>query len=197
MVIDLTRCVGCNSCTAACKQANATPPGILWSKVLIYESGEYPHAKLHYLPMMCMHCQVAPCLEACPTGATYRGEGGMVLVDDEICIACRYCIMACSYEARSYNAARPLEYYTGQGLTEFETVNIGLHPKGAIEKCNFCAPRLRDGKEPACVATCPSGARIFGDLDNPESEVAKLVASGRAKPRLEEQGTKPSVFFIE
>lgn len=197
MVIDLRKCVGCNACTAACKQANATPPGIFWSKVLQYETGDYPQARLRFLPMLCMHCQVAPCLDACPTGATYRGEGGLVLVDDDLCIGCRYCMMACPYEARSYNSARPLEYYSGRGLTEYEQVGYDQHPKGAIEKCNFCVPRLRVGKLPACVATCPSGARVFGDLDDAESEVSRLVASDLAKPRLEEQGTKPSVFFID
>jgi Fe-S-cluster-containing dehydrogenase component len=197
MVIDLTKCVGCNACAAACKQANATPPGVLWSKVLLYETGEYPQARLHFLPMLCMHCQEAPCLEACPTGATYRGEGGLVLVDDNLCVGCRYCMMACPYEARSYNSSRPVDYYSGQGPTEFEKLRQGEHPKGAIEKCTFCAPRLREGKLPACVVTCPAEARIFGDLDDPKSEVSMLVASGRAKPRLEEQGTKPAVFFIE
>lgn len=197
MVIDLTRCVGCNACTAACKQANATPPGVLWSKVLLYETGDYPQARLRFLPMLCMHCQEAPCLEACPTGATYRGEGGLVLLDDDRCVGCRYCIMACPYEARSYNSARARESYPGQGLTEFEEMSYEQHSKGAIEKCNFCAPRLRVGKAPACVATCPTEARIFGDLDDPESEVSKLVASGQARPWLEEQGTKPCVFYIE
>ena len=197
MVIDLRKCVGCNSCTAACKQANATPPGIFWSKVLNYESGEYPQARLRFLPMLCMHCQEAPCLEACPTGATYRGDGGLVLVNDDLCIGCRYCMMACPYEARSYNYNAPKAYYTGLELTEFEQAGYKGHPKSAIEKCNFCQPRLQAGQQPACVVTCPSEARIFGDLDDPESQVAILVASGLAKPRLEEQGTRPSVFYIE
>jgi Fe-S-cluster-containing dehydrogenase component len=140
---------------------------------------------------------VAPCLEACPTGATYRAEGGLILVDDDICIGCRYCIRACPYEARSYNTISPREYFSGKGLTEFEQVGYQQHPKFAIEKCTFCAPRLREGKLPACVATCPSSARIFGDLDDPESEVSKLVESGFAKPTLVDQGTKPSVFYIE
>lgn len=198
MVIDLRKCVGCNACTAACKQSNATPPGIFWSRVINYETGDYPDARLRFLPMLCMHCQDAPCLEACPTGATYRGEGGLVLVNDDLCVGCRYCIMACPYEARTYNPERPHEYYAGKGLTEYEQmVVIGQHAKGAIEKCNFCAPRLKQGKLPACVATCPSSARTFGDLEDPESEVSKLVASGLAKSRLEEQGTHPSVFFID
>ncbi len=197
MVIDLRKCVGCNACTAACKQVNATPPGVFWGKVLNYETGEYPNARLHFLPMLCMHCQEAACLVACPTGATYRAEGGIILVDDDICVGCRYCMMACPYEARSYNYFRPKEYFSEKGLTEFEQVGYQAHPRGAIEKCTFCAPRLKEGKLPACVATCPSEARIFGDLDDPESRVAQLVATGLAKPRLAEQGTKPSVFFIE
>lgn len=197
MVIDLTKCDGCNACTAACKAANGTPPGVFWGKVLQYESGAYPQARLRFLPMLCMHCQVAPCLEACPTGATYRAEGGLVLVNDERCLGCRYCIMACPYEARSYNSASPLGYYAGYEATAFEAGNYDRHPKSAIEKCTFCAPRLSEGKLPACVETCPSGARIFGDLDDPHSEVSILVASGRARPRLEEMGTQPSVFYVE
>ena len=198
MVIDLRKCVGCNACTVACKQENATPPGVFWTRVLQYETdAEYPAARLRFLPMLCMHCEDAPCLEACPTGATYRGEGGVVLVDDGKCMACRYCIMACPYEARGYNATEPREYYSGHGLTEYELMTRGRHPRGSIEKCTFCAPRLRQGKDPACVATCPAGARIFGDLDDPTSEVSRLVASGLAKPRLEEQGTGPSVFYID
>ncbi len=197
MVIDLRKCVGCNACTVACKQENSTPPGIFWSKVLQYEHGEYPHAHLYFLPMLCMHCQVAPCLVACPTGATYRAEGGLVLVDDALCVACRYCIMACPYEARSYDSGKPQPYYTAKGLTDFELHEYGNHSKGTIEKCTFCADRLKQGKLPVCVVTCPSEARTFGDLDDPESEVAKLVASGLARVRLEEQGTQPSVYYID
>jgi molybdopterin-containing oxidoreductase family iron-sulfur binding subunit len=197
MVIDLSKCVGCNACSAACKQENATPPGILWSKVLQYETGDYPHARLQFLPMLCMHCQSAPCLEVCPTGATYRSEGGLVLVNDDLCVACRYCIMACPYEARSYSATRPQAFYTGKGLTEYEHLGYQQHPKGSIEKCTFCAHRLRLGKQPACVVTCPSDARLFGDLDDPESDVSRLVTSGIAKVWLQEQGTNPSVFYIE
>jgi Fe-S-cluster-containing dehydrogenase component len=197
MVIDLTKCVGCNACTAACKQENSTPPGILWSKVLQFECGDYPNSRLKFLPMICMQCQSAPCLEVCPTGATYRAEGGIILINDRLCIACRYCIMACPYEARSYNSTRPQPYYAGETITEPEQMGMQAHPKGSIEKCTFCVHRLREGKQPACVETCPSSARIFGDLDDLDSEVSKLVSSGKARVRLEEQGTNPSVFYID
>ncbi|MHB1161139.1 MAG: sulfate reduction electron transfer complex DsrMKJOP subunit DsrO [Chloroflexota bacterium] len=197
MVIDLKKCVGCNACTVACKQENATPTGIYWSKVLQYEVGSYPDARLRFLPMLCMHCRQAPCLEACPTGATYRREDGPVLVDDDRCIGCRYCIMACPYEARSYNGVNPQGYFPSQGLTPYEEQGYQQHPCGSVQKCSFCAHRLDQGKEPACVATCPAEARIFGDLDDPGSKVARLVASGRAKARMAEQGTEPSVFYVE
>src|SRR5689334_19688210 len=102
MVIDLRRCVGCNACTVACKQENGTPAGTYWSKVVQYEEGRYPNARLRFLPVLCMHCANAPCLDACPSGATYRHPGGPVLVNHDTCLGCRYCIMACPYEARSY-----------------------------------------------------------------------------------------------
>lgn len=197
MVIDLRRCVGCNSCTVACKQENAAPPGVYFSKVLQYEKGTYPKAKLYFLPMLCMHCEDAPCLKACPTGATYRREDGIIMVKDEECMGCRYCIMACPYDARSYNAKDSEQYFQGQGFTPFEEEGRERHLRGVVEKCTFCAERLDQGKKPACAATCPSDARIFGDLDDPTSEVAKLISIGLARPRLEELGTRPSVYYIE
>ena len=197
MVIDLRKCVGCNACTVACKQENGTPPGVFWSRVRQYEVGDYPKGRLRFFIMLCMHCKEAPCLESCPTGATYRRHDGLVLIEDGKCIGCRYCIMACPYEARTYNDGEPQAYFAGQGLTQVEEAGHDRHPSGTVEKCTFCAQRLDQGKEPACVATCPAGARIFGDLDDPSSEVSKLLAGGLAKPRLEELDTKPSVFFIE
>ncbi len=197
MVIDLRKCVGCNACTVACKQEHATPPGVHWSRVLQYEMGSYPRVRLRFLPLLCMHCQEAPCLEACPTGATYRRADGPVLIGAVKCIGCRYCIMACPYEARTYNDGEPGGYFAGKGLTAVEEAGTEQHTSGVVEKCTFCADRLDQGKPPACVATCPAEARIFGDLEDPNSEVARLVAEGLAKARLEELGTRPSVLFIE
>ncbi|HWU41590.1 MAG TPA: 4Fe-4S dicluster domain-containing protein [Candidatus Acidoferrum sp.] len=196
MVIDLRRCVGCNACTVACKQENATLPGVFWTRVQQYEVGSYPQGRMHFLPMGCMHCQEAPCLESCPTGATSRRPDGPVLIDAVKCIGCQYCIMACPYEARTFNDGKPREYFAGQGLTRVEET-AARQTQGTVEKCTFCAHRLDEGKEPACVATCPAEARVIGDLDDKESKVARLVATGLAKPRLEELGTRPLVFFIE
>ncbi|HWT80088.1 MAG TPA: 4Fe-4S dicluster domain-containing protein, partial [Candidatus Methylomirabilis sp.] len=194
MVIDLRRCVGCNACTVACKQENATPPGVFWTRVRQYEVGSYPQGRMRFLPMGCMHCQEAPCLESCPTGATSRRPDGPVLIDAVKCIGCQYCIMACPYEARTFNDGKPREYFAGQGLTRVEET-AARQTQGTVEKCTFCAHRLDEGKEPACVATCPAEARVIGDLDDKESKVARLVATGLAKPRLEELGTRPLVFF--
>jgi molybdopterin-containing oxidoreductase family iron-sulfur binding subunit len=196
MVIDLRKCVGCNACTVACKQENGTSPGVFWSRVRQYEVGDYPKGRLRFFIMLCMHCQEAPCLESCPTGATYRRHDGLVLIEDSKCIGCRYCIMACPYEARTYNDGEPRAYFAGQGLTQVEEAWHGRHSPGVVGKCVFCVHRLDQGKEPACVSTCPAEARVIGDLDDKDSLVARLVADGLAKPRLEELGTCPLVFFI-
>jgi len=197
MVIDLRKCVGCNACAVACKQENAVGPGAFWCRMRHYEVGSYPQGRLRFLPLGCMHCQEAPCLESCPTGATYRHPDGPVLVDSGKCMGCRYCIMACPYGARVYNDGQRQAYFAGQELTPTEEAAALRHAHGVVEKCTFCAHRLAEGKEPACAATCPAGARIFGDLDDPNSEVSKLVAAGLAKPRLEELGTSPLVLVIE
>ncbi len=197
MVIDLRKCVGCNACTVACKQEHGTAPGVHWSRVVQYEVGSYPKARLRFLPMLCMHCQEAPCLEACPTGATHRRQDGPVLIDEAKCIGCRYCILACPYEARTYIAGGPGEYFAGEGLTQVEEVGSRQHASGVVEKCTFCVERLAQGKEPACVATCPAEARLVGNLDDKDSEIARLIAGGLAKPRLEELATHPLIFFIE
>ena len=106
MVIDLKRCIGCDTCTVACKAVNATSRGIMWNRVLKYETGKYPHSKLNFLPVLCMHCEEAECEKVCPTGATTRREDGIVTVDNDKCIGCRYCIAACPYDARHFDFGR-------------------------------------------------------------------------------------------
>ncbi len=202
MVIDLSMCSGCMSCDVACKRENFTPPGVYWSKVHIYETGRYPGVKLRSLPTLCMHCEEPACEKACPTGATSHRPDGVVTIDNDRCVGCGYCAMACPYQARVLNRSEPRPYHQSHDFTPFEKVGyfqkLGAveHGKGVIEKCTFCVHRLDQGGEPVCVGTCPAGARTFGDLDDPESEVAQLAAAKGARGRLDDHGTKPKVLYL-
>lgn len=199
MAIDLTRCIGCAACVAACKQENATPNGIYWCNVYQKEVGVYPNASLRVLPMSCQHCENAPCVTTCPTGASYKRKDGIVLVDSEKCIGCRVCISACPYGARHFNYEGPeKDCYWGEGFgpTPFEQMKSTKHIKGTAEKCKFCAERLADGRQPACVETCVVEARTFGDIDDPNSAVARIVRDKHAKPLQEDLNTRPSVYYI-
>ena len=164
MVIDLIQVRGLQ-CLRRGLQAGECHPArdLLEQSAAVRDRVITQQAQLHFLPMLCMHCQVAPCLEVCPTGATYRAEGGLVLVNDDLCVACRYCIMACPYEARSYNSTRPHEYYSRPGMTEFEQQGYQQHPKGSIEKCTFCVQRLREGK----------ATSLRGDLPQPGQDLRR------------------------
>jgi Fe-S-cluster-containing dehydrogenase component len=196
MVIDLKRCISCYACQIACKSENATPPGVLYAWAFRVERGEYPDTEQVYLPMLCNHCDEPSCVDVCPTGATYkRDEDGIVVVDADKCVGCRSCMMACPYHARYY-LDQIRAYYPGQGLTPYEEVGYKRHSAGTVEKCNFCVDRLGEGLEPACVSNCPAVARIFGDLDDPDSEVSKLVKRGHAFQLLVEMGTQPSVYYL-
>ncbi|MDK2985991.1 MAG: hypothetical protein PWQ96_1634 [Clostridia bacterium] len=195
MVIDLLRCVGCNSCTVACRAEHGTPAAVHYNKIKKYEVGKYPTAKMKFLPMPCMHCQDPPCLKVCPTGATYKNSEGIVLVDHEKCLGCRACIVACPYESRQF-LWDIKNYFQGQNPTPYEKKKHKNYDRGTVVKCNFCLNRLKNGRLPACVETCPGQARYFGDLDDPESIVSKLVALYRGVPFREELGTEPAVYYI-
>jgi len=173
MVIDLRRCIGCSSCTVACKLENATPEGNFRSWVVERETGAYPAVDRYNLPRLCNHCENPPCYKACPTKATVLAEGGSVLVDAAKCIGCRYCMAACPYTARFINKKVQ-----------------------AADKCTFCHHRTIHGLLPACVTTCVGHARFFGDRNDENSAVAKLLAANKTETLDPELGTGPQVYYI-
>jgi len=195
MVIDLKRCIGCYGCQVACKAENGTRPGTLWARVFRQESGTFPQVRRLALPLLCMHCRNAPCVEVCPTGASQKRPDGIVFIDPDQCVGCRYCMMVCPYGARYYQA-RSRTYFPGDGLTPFEETKYQAHPTGVVEKCDFCRHRLEQGLEPACVANCMTKARVFGDLDDPASEVSRLIRQEGGVQLNPELGTDPSVYYL-
>ena len=223
MVIDLSRCYGCRACMVACKVENNSPGAHFWMYVFRLEEGEYPNALVRFMPRPCMHCENAPCVKVCPTGARYKREDGLTATDHDRCIGCRYCEVACPYGVNYFNwkdpkknqyldwdtpAAAALDRVTEGAIPPYKNPDLaermadgrrtagGGHPKGIVEKCAFCVHRLEKGLKPACVANCPAFALSFGDLDDPESDASKLLAKNRSF-RLEEGfNTKPRVYYI-
>lgn len=195
MVVDLKLCTGCNTCAVVCKMRNGTPPGIFWNKVLEEEVGTYPLSRRIFWSIRCMHCEEPACLEVCPTGATSQREDGIVLIDGNKCVGCKACILACPYDARSLWDGSG-GYFTS-GLTPYEERAYAKHVLGTVQKCDFCASRLDEGLQPSCVETCLTGALIFGNLDDPDSEVRQALSDGRVSSRLKEElGTRPSVYYL-
>lgn len=194
MVIDLKKCIGCMACTIACKVENSTRPGIFWNIVKDMEFGKYPLVSEIFLPVLCVHCAEPPCIDVCPTGASYKREDGIVLIDYDKCVGCKYCIEACPYGARYFNDDHA--GYFGNELTASEEIGYQGHKVGVVEKCTFCYHRLEDGKKPACVEACVGKARYFGNLDDPDSEVSRLITFKHAIQPKGELGTNPSVYYI-
>lgn len=206
MVVDLRRCVGCQTCTAACKHANATPPGVQWRRVLDIESGEFPDVRRSFLPIACMHCDEPPCEEVCPTTATKKRADGLVSIDYELCIGCANCVMACPYEARSIVHEPKFAY--GDTPIPSEAVRFDPERIGVSTKCTFCIDRIDRAAQtgevpgvdpevtPACVNSCISGALQFGDIDDPNSNVSRLLAETQHFRMHEELGTGPGVYYI-
>ena len=200
LAINTGRCVGCHTCSISCKMSNNIPDGMLWNRVLTEgcdvvdgAQGTYPNLTRDYLPLSCQHCEDPACMKVCPTGATYRDEMGRVEIDYDKCIGCRMCMAACPYNARVFNWDAP-KRITG---FDYGHKDVPARPRGVVEKCTLCKERTAEGKEPMCVSCCPAGARVYGDLDDPTSEIAKLRKQGNVRILLEEKGTKPQVFYVK
>ena len=200
MCINLKRCTGCNTCTVACKMENNVPQGMLWNRVITEGAenpdgvmGTYPNIHRSVKPVACQHCENPACQKVCPTGATYKDDMGRVLVNYDKCIGCRMCMAACPYTGvRSFNWEEPA-YYTG---VAFGDADVPAHQKHTVEKCTMCWHRLAKGEKPFCIDICPERARIWGDLDDPKSEVSLLIAKRQHKTLLPEKGTRPSVYYL-
>ena len=192
MLIDLKKCIGCHACATACKEAHGTPPGVTRSHVEREVEGTYPAVRLTAVPMLCMHCENAPCVEVCPTGASFKREDGIVSVNKDECIGCKSCMAACPYGARYYREDE--NGYFGETLNEYEEVMYPTMPKGTVDKCTFCADRIdaADGRVQACVAACPAEARIFGDAD----EIRAAAEAAEGYRLLPDEGTNPSVWYL-
>jgi len=220
MVIDQQKCVGCAGCVFACKAENNTPPEINWCDKITSTSGKYPDVSFEYISTTCNHCDDAPCVKGCPTQAMHKGEGGLTLHDPDKCIGCKACMVNCPYGVISFNWDRPhkrwqdntgvaagtftpismLEEAGGEGSPNCNPECANSYPlvrtRGTVEKCNFCEHRLKAGLNPACVDACPSQARVIGDLDDPDSQVSRLIRKYDGQPLRPELGTGAKVYYI-
>lgn len=213
MVIDTARCVGCQACTVACKTENETPGDVWYAPVIEYEMGVYPDARMAFLPVLCNHCQDAPCIKACPTNALSRRSDGIVMYDQDACCGSRACMNACPYGALHINFGAEGESIFEDRRTESTVPDRRAekrYQRGTIQKCTFCAHRIDYGLEhglvpgidieatPACVVTCPAECRIFGDVDDPESPVSEyLRGRGPAKVLRPDAETGAHVFYVD
>ncbi len=258
MVIDLTRCMGCRTCMVACKVENNTQEGAFW--MFVYKEEErlpwmpgfepgrqFPNANLEFMPKPCLQCDEPPCVQVCPVKATFRREDGIVLINYDHCIGCKYCIQACPYASRYFNGkSKETGYYYNwaeEGTNVYGTGSVsehitqvppyqnpdhdqkymgradypggptmyesgGIAYKGVTTKCTWCVHRIDSGLKkdltpgidreatPACAVACPVNVIHFGDLDDPESNVSKLIASRNYVVLKPELGTKPRVYYL-
>lgn len=201
MVIDLAKCDGCKACTQACQAMHFVPPGQEWIKV--FENRDNNISGAYWFPRPCMQCDNTPCAKVCPVGATIKSADGIVLVDQERCIGCRYCIAACPYGSRSFNWAEPP--HTAAELAQPYSTDWNYpHRRGVVEKCIFCPAHAREGKLPGCSAGCPMGAIYFGDqledvVRNSTGETVsftKLIREKGGFRFMEELGTQPRVWYL-
>lgn len=203
MAVDNQRCIGCWTCSMACKLENSLPKDVWWNRI-ITEGGEhyrtaggtYPNdLKMQMYPVHCMHCENPACTEVCPVGATWKDpETGIVHQDYDKCIGCQSCIKACPYQGvRTYIEGEP-EFHYDWAVGD---TRVMAPLANTVEKCNFCDQKVAAGERPACVDICVGRARYFGDLDDPESEISKVLAEREYSVLQEEAGTSPSVFYLQ
>lgn len=213
MVIDLGKCIGCRRCAYACKRENNIPDTINPPYIMVFETGATTdvsdnyaspemmgkgstmfYTKLRkdkwYMPVQCNHCDNAPCVQVCPTGASYKDTDGLVLIDYDKCIGCRYCITACPYNARRFNWWEP--------HVPHDRINplVPMRRHGIVEKCTFCVHRTRRGKFTRCVEVCPNKARTFGNFNDPNSKVSKLIRSERNFRLKVGLNTEPRIWYL-
>ena len=212
MVVDLVKCTRCHACVAACRIEHFLPMGITWPRLIAWETGEGDTATLTTYPIRCNHCAEPPCVYVCPTGASQQREDGLVWVDQNMCVGCRYCVVACPYQNRTFlSKDKDTGYFPGNELTGFEKMGKKLYPHtiGTTEKCNFCMERIDAGlaeglkpgvdreATPACVNACQARALTFGDLDDPNSEVSRSIRERAGFQLHPEYDTDPSIYFID
>ncbi len=209
--LDLSRCIGCRRCVYACVQENnqSRRPEIQWIRVLRFKQGSMnfeesdhyydprmvPEEGYYYMPIQCQQCENPPCVKVCPTKATWKDSDGIVVIDYNWCIGCRYCMAACPYWARRFNFAEP--------EIPKEEINRNLHylgnrprMRGVVEKCTFCVQRTRRGRYPACVEVCPVGARKFGNILDPKSEISQVIERQRVFRLKEDLNTQSRFYYF-
>lgn len=219
MVIDRRKCVGCHACTVGCVSENKLPPGVVYRPVMTEESGKFPDLRIEFTPMPCMQCRKPSCVPVCPVNATWKRADGVTVVDYDKCIGCRHCLTACPYGARTSDFGHTCQADAAQGAgqeanrpvrgsvasyeeqpnheygKQWSRAKHGS-PVGNARKCHFCLHRLEVGQLPVCVTTCIGRATYFGDLNDSEALITRLVGRERAEQLLPHRGTDPSVYYI-
>jgi Fe-S-cluster-containing dehydrogenase component len=210
--LDISRCVGCRRCVYACVEENnqSRDPQIHWIRVLemdkdkgvdfahanaYYEAETVPRPGHFYVPVACQHCRNAPCVKTCPVGATWQEPDGIVVIDYDWCIGCRCCMAACPYGARHFNWGEP-EIPAEELNPKTHYLGNRPRPRGVVEKCTFCIHRVRQGLYPACVEVCPVGARKFGNLRDPASEIRYILEHKRVFVLKSELATLPRFYYF-
>ena len=219
MSVDLDRCTGCGACVTACQAENNIPivgedaiargREMQWIRIEKYWEGEFPDVKLSFIPMLCQHCDAAPCETVCPVSATYHNQDGLNAQVYNRCIGTRSCAVYCPYEVRYFNYNN---HHWDAPLEQQLNPDVSVREKGVMEKCSFCIQRIRQAKDvakdegrrvqdgdvqPACVQTCPTEALVFGDQNDSESRVSQALNDERAYHVLEELNTAPSVVYLK